>query len=96
MKVKFFGISMDIEWLIMWLIKALGSLIDHFVPGEALDIKQKKAVRTADYLGKEWGLFLAKNTETEIDDTGVEMILDQTKDAAEEGGFELPIVPDLE
>ena len=96
MKVKFFGIKMDIEWLVMWLISALGSLIDHFVAGEALSLKEKKIVRTVDYLGKEWGKYVADNTETEIDDAAIKEILEQAQDAADEGGFELVELPGLE
>lgn len=95
MKVKLFGINMDIEWLIMWLISALAELLDKVVDGAKMNLKEKKATRTVHYLAKEWGVYVAGNTETDIDDKGIEKLIDKAKDTADEGGFELVTIPEL-
>jgi hypothetical protein len=95
MKVRFFGISMDLTWIIQILIKALKALVDGFIPGDELSIDQIKGTRTLDYLAKEWGKPYVESTETDIDDQAIHEILALTKDTSEEGGFELATVPEL-
>ena len=95
MKVKVFGISMNIDWIVQILIKALKSLVDGFVKGEEMSLDQKRATRTLDYLATEWGEPYAESTETDIDDQALEEIHALAADTAQEGEFELVHVPEL-
>ena len=95
LKVKVFGISMDISWIVQILIKALKSLVDGFIKGDELSDDQKRATRTLFYLGQEWGKPYVESTETDIDDTSLNEILVLAADTAQEGGFALPVVPEL-
>ena len=96
MKIKFLGMNIEIDWLITWLITALGMLLDQFVPGEKLSKEQKMLTRTADYMAKEWGIYLSEKSETDVDDVAIAKLLEFTIDTAVEGEFELPTVPPLE
>ena len=95
MKIKIFGLGIPIDWVIKLLIQALEQVIDKLIPGETLSRDQKKVVRTAYYLGKDWGQDAVEDTETDLDDAALGMLLNKCEDTAQEGSFNLPVVPEL-
>lgn len=94
-KVKLFGfIPLDLTWVITIVIDALKNIVDGFLAGADLSNDQKKIVRTLYYLGKEWGVDVVENTETPYDDEALDKTLELCEDTADEGGFELPTIPE--
>jgi hypothetical protein len=92
-KVRILGIPL--EWLIKMLIQLLSQVIDAIVPGERLTHNQKKVVRLAFYLGKDWGQDAVDDTETDLDNEALEQMMTACEETAREGGFALPVVEPL-
>lgn len=95
LKVKFFGIGVNMDWLIKLLMQLLGQVLDQIVPGERLSKDQKKAVRTLYYLGDEWGDDFVASTPNDLDDQALAEIKGTCADTANEGAFMLPAAPPL-
>lgn len=97
MSVKKF-ISETFSWdsiakILFW---AIAEILDMFIRGEELSIKDKKAVQLVYCIGVIFGKTWVKETDTELDDEGLANILAKCEDTAEEGDFELPIIPEIE
>lgn len=95
LKVKFFGIGVNLDWLIKLLMQLLGQVLDQIIPGADLSKDQKKAVRTLYYLGDEWGDDFVASTPTDLDNEALAKIKETCEDTASEGKFELPVAPVL-
>lgn len=92
-KIRILGVPM--EWLIKMLIQLLSQIIDKLVPGERLTRNQKKVVRLAWYLGKDWGQDAVNDTETDLDNEALDQMMIACEEAAREGEFSLPVVTPL-
>jgi|GEM_PF-2763505 len=73
------------------LIQAAEQLLDKLVPGERLTELARKIVRSAYFESKNWAAEAAANSKTTVDDAVLLSFWRQCEDAAEEGGFELPV-----
>ena len=90
MKLNVLGFPLQMDWLIKMLIQVLTQVLDKIIPGESLSDDQVKGVRTLWFLGHEWGLDAVADTETELDDDGLQAIFQLCQDTADEGKFSLP------
>lgn len=86
-EVKVMGLGIELDFLLKLLIQAAGKVGDMIVKGDEMDIKEKKYLRTLDLLNQEWGEYFAAQTDTELDDAGVEELKQFVLDTAQEGGF---------
>lgn len=95
MKIKIAGVGISIDWLIKLLMDQIAPIVvDRVVKGGELSKDQKKLTRTLYYLADEYGEGYVQSTDTELDDEGLQVIMNACVDTADEGGFGLPDTPE--
>ena len=93
---RFISDSFSWESILKVLLWAIAEVLDQLVDGSKLSTKEKKSVQLtytfAATLGKEW----AEDTkDTEIDDEFIEQLMKKCEDTGQEGGFEMPTIPEV-
>lgn len=83
--------NLPVEWIANTAIDMAKRVIDEQVAGEVLDERAQKIVRSGYFEAKNWLREIVKQSETKIDDKGLETFLALCKDTANEGGFSLDL-----